>query len=937
MIYISHLRKKFNDNYVLKDINLSLPRTGLVAIVGESGCGKTTLLNCLSGLLPYEGSINIDGTLLESLNEKDLDSYRLHNLGFVFQDFKLFENETVIRNVLLPFEMISNINKKNKIRKCKDLIKLVNLNRNINCLVNKLSGGEKQRCAIARSLVNDPKIILADEPTGALDYQNSIQIMEVLKKISSHSLVVMVTHDLEMAHRYASEIIHMKDGKVKEKKALDTNEIKCNLPISKNRFSNKKQSIPSEFLLHHTFTSIKLKKWRTFVCNIITSLGLIGVGLASTLSSSISTNIKKAYSSIIDSNKIIISLKDNGSKDYGRYAANLYEAETIKEENSDSIIDIGVCYKKNFDVFFKDTNHFSLTSSIYKYDIPSLHAQHINDFKWLDLEDEAVFYPSKPEALKDDEIVLALDYKLITEICYQLRIVKTVNSLSEYLTNHEVLFTFFVANLDWGYETEEVFSLKAFCLAKKPEIYHTNHKWNEYIFEERMKLLSNDSLYKTDFYPWTLKKIYYFMCNENRNNFLKITKNNESYSPFLFEIADSSYFPIRYENIDIDERKRILFFSNTQSEIAPQYISYYLNISKAISKPIFGSPSGYAIYPDNLMMGFSNQTLFSFDEIAFNESIDTFTSLSTETLQNISLPDGVMMGHYSKTKQNGVVFMPIDDKQYDNISQLSLDEIVVSSGLINNLGLNEQEALNQDIYIGSIYNDYVTDSGFVKRNYKVSKLRVSKIINATYNAIYHYSDWSLLFFQCKLGISVFDLLTTDISFELNEKEDNVEVIEKMNRALPNLKVSNPLNDINQSVDEVCFYIRIALLALSSLATIISILLLSMCNYLHIIENSKDIALARCIGATRRNASKFVYIHSVVMTFTSFLLSSFELFVTSFLINSMLGEKLSISSTFSFDPLALIYMFILALFISLMSSFVISKRISKLKPLDALKR
>lgn len=88
MIHISHLRKKFNDTYVLKDINLFLPRTGLVAIVGESGCGKTTLLNCLSGLLSYEGSINIDGTLLESLNEKELDSYRLHNLGFVFQDFK---------------------------------------------------------------------------------------------------------------------------------------------------------------------------------------------------------------------------------------------------------------------------------------------------------------------------------------------------------------------------------------------------------------------------------------------------------------------------------------------------------------------------------------------------------------------------------------------------------------------------------------------------------------------------------------------------------------------------------------------------------------------------------------------------------------------------------------------------------------------------------
>ena len=280
MITFTNVNKSFNNHHVLKNINLHLPRTGLIAIQGPSGCGKTTLLNLLSGLLPFEGDIVVNGHHINTMNQKDLDDFRLNNYGFVFQDFKLFDSETVINNVMFPIDIVSSLGRETKISKCKSLLSMVGLKGHINQKISKLSGGEKQRVAIARALVNSPKIILADEPTGALDTKNGNEIMKILKSVSKYSLVIVVTHDDELAKQYGDQIVVMRDGSIEEiinQESKDKNEF---VPISKNRVSPKKPYIPSSFLLKHTLSSIKQKKWRTSICNMVTSLGLIGVGLA---------------------------------------------------------------------------------------------------------------------------------------------------------------------------------------------------------------------------------------------------------------------------------------------------------------------------------------------------------------------------------------------------------------------------------------------------------------------------------------------------------------------------------------------------------------------------------------------------------------------------------------------------------------------------------
>ena len=216
MIKLTNVKKSYNQRHALININYEFPRTGLYIIYGPSGSGKTTLLNCLSGLISFEGSIDIDHQTIESLSDNELSDLRLTCYGFVFQDFKLFENETVIANLLFPLETLNHLANSIKLQKCRDLLALVGLEKKEKQIVNKLSGGEKQRVAIARALVNDPKVVLADEPTGALDEKNGKEIMTILKSISKSALVIVVSHDRDLTRQYADTIIEMEDGQIKE-------------------------------------------------------------------------------------------------------------------------------------------------------------------------------------------------------------------------------------------------------------------------------------------------------------------------------------------------------------------------------------------------------------------------------------------------------------------------------------------------------------------------------------------------------------------------------------------------------------------------------------------------------------------------------------------------------------------------------------------------
>ena len=200
--------------HALRGVSLTFRESEFVAILGHSGCGKTTLLNIIGGLDHYtSGDLIIGGRSTKDFSDSDWDSYRNHSIGFVFQSYNLIPHQTVLSNVELALTL-SGVSKSERRERAKKALESVGLGDQLDKKPNQMSGGQMQRVAIARALVNDPDILLADEPTGALDSETSVQVMEILKNISKDRLIIMVTHNPELAETYASRIVRLKDGEI---------------------------------------------------------------------------------------------------------------------------------------------------------------------------------------------------------------------------------------------------------------------------------------------------------------------------------------------------------------------------------------------------------------------------------------------------------------------------------------------------------------------------------------------------------------------------------------------------------------------------------------------------------------------------------------------------------------------------------------------------
>ncbi len=284
----------------LKGVSLSFRKNEFVSILGPSGCGKTTLLNIIGGLDRYtSGDILINGVSTKLYKDSDWDAYRNHSIGFVFQSYNLIPHQTVLSNVELALTL-SGIEPKERKERATKALERVGLGDQCKKLPAQLSGGQMQRVAIARALVNDPEIILADEPTGALDTETSVQVMNLLKDISKDKLVIMVTHNPELAQEYSTRIINLKDGLVKDdsnpiqftvKDRVSEHEKDQEVNVNKDGKRKKKPSMSFLTALSLSLKNLSTKKARTILTSFAGSIGIIGISLILSLSSGFSTYI----------------------------------------------------------------------------------------------------------------------------------------------------------------------------------------------------------------------------------------------------------------------------------------------------------------------------------------------------------------------------------------------------------------------------------------------------------------------------------------------------------------------------------------------------------------------------------------------------------------------------------------------------------------------
>ncbi|MCQ2385730.1 MAG: ABC transporter ATP-binding protein, partial [Clostridia bacterium] len=336
----------------LRGVSIGFRKSEFVAILGASGCGKTTLLNIIGGLDRYtSGDLSINGVSTKLYKDRDWDVYRNHSVGFVFQSYHLMPHQTVVANVELALTL-SGVSQAERRRRAVEALEKVGLtNSQLHKLPRQMSGGQMQRVAIARAIVNNPEILLADEPTGALDSVTSVQIMDILKELSRTKLVIMVTHNPELAEQYADRIVKIKDGELlsdtnpytEEQEAAEEQAAEKPVPVKavKRKKGKEKKSGSMSFFtaLSLSFRNLMTKKGRTFMVSFAGSIGIIGIALILSVATGVNAYIDgierstmssyplQIQSSTFDMSAMLGSFMENSAMDFER------EPDTVISHN----------------------------------------------------------------------------------------------------------------------------------------------------------------------------------------------------------------------------------------------------------------------------------------------------------------------------------------------------------------------------------------------------------------------------------------------------------------------------------------------------------------------------------------------------------------------------------------------------------------------------
>jgi putative ABC transport system permease protein len=417
MIKLVDIHKIFENGatgfLALKNVNLDFTNNHFVCILGKSGSGKTTLLNIIGGLdRASSGHMVINGVLTTKFTETQWDYFRNHKIGFIFQNYSLIEHLTVLDNVMLGAKL-QGIDQKTAKEKALDLLNKVHIVDHANKLPKELSGGERQRVSIARALINDPDVILADEPTGALDKKTSKDVLDLLKELSQDKLVIMVTHSKRLANLYAERIIELKDGEVIHDSNPDYKE-KVKITRAKNN--------PTKFTLKdkikHAFKNIKMKKWRSFLTSLGLAIGITGFILINALSNGIKVNYEKQMNAFNNNPNLIFNKYDSEGGDQvqiiNSYLETLQEDDRIKLARLNKEASLQVVGLDGFEI---DNYQYEPFSYLYvdmdnEEDVRRYLGELHGDGRWPEADDEIVISRSLAENLYDYDRLTLLWEKL---------------------------------------------------------------------------------------------------------------------------------------------------------------------------------------------------------------------------------------------------------------------------------------------------------------------------------------------------------------------------------------------------------------------------------------------------------------------------------------------------------------------------------------------
>ncbi len=576
----------------LDGVSLNFRKSEFASILGPSGSGKTTLLNIIGGLDKYtSGDLIINGISTKEYKDSNWDSYRNHRIGFVFQSYNLISHQSVLQNVSLALTL-SGISKKEGIEKAKKALKEVGLAEHIYKKPNQLSGGQMQRVAIARALVNDPDILLADEPTGALDSETSIQIMNILKKISNNKLVIMVTHNPELANEYSNRIIKLKDGKI----TSDSNPFDGKEDTSDETNKTGKTFMSFLTALSLSFNNLMTKKGRTILVSLAESIGIIGIALILALSTGFQNYIDKIQEDTLSSYPLTIyeenadmtqmllsmmgseeddSMEDNKvyerqfiSSMFGNVSKNDLKSFKNYLENNYNLVENDITsYKYSYSVspviyskYNKKLVKLNPNSMFSSFGNNSIYSQYSNIYYEMMDDTESlneqftILAGNWPKNFNELIIVLSEPHTIADMLVYYLGL-RDTNEINEMVSKMMAGEEVKINNEPFEFTYDELMNLDL-RLINNPDLYKYNSKYD--IYED----MSEDEDYIEKLYSKALKlKIVGIVCPKDGMSSLAL-QNGIAYTSKLTDyiIENSSKTEIVKKQL---RNKKIDVFSNT--------------------------------------------------------------------------------------------------------------------------------------------------------------------------------------------------------------------------------------------------------------------------------------------------------------------------------------------------------------------------------------
>ena len=897
MLQLKNIVKDYGEGdskvQALKGVSINFRANEFVSILGHSGCGKTTLLNIVGGLDRYtSGDLIIKGTSTQEYKDRDWDAYRNHSIGFVFQSYNLIMHQTVLQNVELALTL-SGVSKSERRRRAKEMLEKVGLGNQLHKKPNQMSGGQMQRVAIARALINDPEILLADEPTGALDTETSVQIMELLKEIAKDRLVIMVTHNPELAERYSTRIVKLLDGEIKDDSmpySDEEAEKEVYEELDKKELKSKRMSYMTA--LNLSFNNLLTKKGRTLLTAFAGSIGIIGIALILSLSDGFRNYIKSVEEDTLSTYPLEIT---DESIDMSAMMGMMLGTDLKSDEEHD----MDKIYSNNFVggyletmlgevkindmVSFRDYIENGDGSEIKDYtsDIMYTYGITVNAYK-SDVEDD--IYQVNPSTVFD-----SIGFGSMAEMqnMGMTGSMNTTNVWSEMISNQELLESQYdVVAGRWPENYDEVVMVVT--------------KYNEISDYELYSLGIRDVSEMQEMMRAALK-------GETK------TFDNTSYT--YDEILNLTYKVIPSSDFyEYDESEGCYVDRSDDADYMREKIADGIEIKVVgIVRP---------------------------NEDATVHSITTtigYTHALVETLMEMSAESEVGKAQLADEEMNvftGYKFgEDLDEAAKKEAEQQTQD-------MMEQMGIGEMTEEELYAYMATLPADELqqfmealtASAESVSNSMSLSDLRSAE--NATY-------DENLV----TLGIAYEEdpkiIRIYPVDFE--SKEKIIDVIDRYNDMVKSngeddkeISYTDMVGTMMSSISTIINSISYVLMAFVAISLVVSSIMIGIITYISVLERTKEIGVLRSIGASKKDISRVFNAETIIIGFVAGMIGIGVTILLNFPINAIIHHLAGLTGVAKLPLYGGIILVIISVFLTMIGGLIPSRVASKKDPVEALR-